>query len=394
MSKGKDQDLKDLQEALTLTLHALLLPPPPPTSPSSSSSSSSSSPPLPPSTLSSDFLSLLHLLKSHTTTLSLSLGKPPPTPHAALPSLLKISTDFQRVQFLVSSLSLTSHVLLVKEWGWCRDELKEALVALVKGFQTDLFGSKEGVNGRKGGWEKEYLGRVGQVYSVVERAVDKKNGLSKSEREAIGKKWRSEGEGLVDGEREAKEIVEEEDDEDSEGEDENEEEEEEEDDGWEGLMGGKSIKKSSEEKQVVKKLSPLLRLPHLLHSHLLTHHLPQPTSLAHLHSLLPLSTALLSAQDDLVSSLYASPFPAPAELQELVDELVEAMRGLKRAVQVELEGRKEEDGVEKVEKRLRWLVVWEAMVEKVGREVKEGLDAFGTGTGTEELEEKVGGLKV
>lgn len=147
--------------------------------------------------------------------------------------------------------------MLVKEWGWCRDELKEALVALVKGFQTDLFGSKEGVKRR----EKEYLGRVGQVYSVVERAVDKTNGLSKSEREAVGKKWRSEGEGLVDGEREAKEIVEEEDDEDSEGEDENEEEEEEEDDGWEGLMGGKSIKKSSEEKQVVKKVrlsSPLL----------------------------------------------------------------------------------------------------------------------------------------
>lgn len=127
-------------------------------------------------------------------------------------------------------------------------------MGLVRGFESDVFGVKEG---RKVGWEKEYLGRVGVVYSVVERAVGVggKGGLSKSEREAIGKKWRSEGEGLGDGEREAREIVEEESDDGEGSDEENDEEEEEEDDGWEGLMGGKSVKKTAGEKEVVKKVS-------------------------------------------------------------------------------------------------------------------------------------------
>lgn len=66
---------------------------------------------------------------------------------------------------------------------------------------------------------------------------------------------------------------------------------------------------------------------------------------------------------------------------------MQAERGLVKAVAEELERRREEE--EGVEKRLKWLGVFEGMVGKVAGEVKGALDEFGTG-----LEKELEGLKV
>lgn len=349
-------------------------------------------PPTPLPTLASDFQSLLHLLKSHTTSLSLALGKRPITPHAALPYLKKLSVDFGRLQFLVHAVVAAERVegnggelvSLQREWSWARDDVRDGLVGLLEGFQRDVTPTAEG---ETPGGEKEYLHRVGVVYEAVDRGL---KGLSWTGLDAVRKRWRTDGEALADGEEEAREMLKEEEDE----EEEEENEEDGDEDGWQGLMGGKSAKLTKEEKDRIQKVSsrsslslspssanhaqgdlyllpprtklvPLLRLPYLLHAHLLKHHLTPAVPLSHLSSLLPLSTTLLLNQDELVSNLDSSD-------EMPIDELALRVSGAARKLKAEVarwmdedskkgENEEEEDGRAK---RRKWLDVWETQMIK------------------------------
>lgn len=210
-------------------------------------------PPTPLPTLASDFQSLLHLLKSHTTSLSLALGKRPITPHAALPYLKKLSVDFGRLQFLVHAVVAAERVegsggelvSLQREWSWACDDVRNGLVGLLEGFQRDVTPTAEG---ETPGGGKEYLHRVGVVYEAVDRGL---KGLSWTGLDAVRKRWRTDGEALADGEEEAREMLKEEEDE----EEEEENEEDGDEDGWQGLMGGKSAKLTKEEKDRIQKVS-------------------------------------------------------------------------------------------------------------------------------------------
>lgn len=224
------------------------------------STSSSAIVPIP--TLYADLRSLLTLIKSHTTSLSLALGKLPATPHAALPYLSKLSTDVSKLVFVVSSLGSSAEdedvSILAKEWGWCRDEIQEALTALLKGFAADAGQDAMGGDG------KAYLMRVGSVYSAVDRALSPRasEGLSGDLLAAARKKWRSDGEGLKDGEKEAKEMLEEgsDDELDAEGgQTEDHDDDDDDDDGWAGLMGESSKRKHTpEDRERIAKVHPSL----------------------------------------------------------------------------------------------------------------------------------------
>jgi hypothetical protein len=247
--------------------------------------------PSPVSALHSDLRSLLTLLKSHVTSLALAIGKPPITPHAALPYLTKIGSDWRKVSYIIDcclSPTLARETerdgegeeelgALGKEWGWVRDEVGEGLVGLLNDFKESIFPSfassapTTNLNARQASRQKAdqsrgYLIRVGVIYAPIERALlENGSGLSRDGREAIRKKWVVDGEGLRDGVEEVGDLLAEggegsggQESED-EGEGDGDGDDDESDDGWGGLMddvdgGGKRVKLSSEDKEMVKKV--------------------------------------------------------------------------------------------------------------------------------------------
>lgn len=225
--------------ALQTTLHTLASPLQP-TAPSDKPAPTTAA-------LHQTYLSLIQLLKSHSTTLALALGKAPPTPHAALPSLGKIAEDWKRLEYVVSCVEEGQ---LKKEWSWARDELKEALTSSIEGFTEMIF---------EGGTlpRDNYLQRTGVVYGVVDRTVKT---LSKTALESIKKRWTIDFEGLQDGEAEAKDMLE------NDGGDESEEDGEEGDgndseDDWAKLLGESGKKPTPAERQLIKSVRTFLSKP-------------------------------------------------------------------------------------------------------------------------------------
>lgn len=217
--------------------------------------------------LHSTFLSLAQLLKSHTTTLSLALGKQPPTPHAALPYLAKIGDDWKRLAFVVRSCDERQPTSeLRKEWSWAQDELRDALAGLLETFVDRLFPSAGASSSSPAAAvdNEKYLQKTGVVYGVVDRAV---RGLSRTPLDSIAKRWENDADGLRDGEVEAREMVEDDDEDDGDGEDSDGDDGANDDgadgasddgseDDWAKLLGEAGAKPTAAERDVIRSVRP------------------------------------------------------------------------------------------------------------------------------------------
>ncbi|CDZ96475.1 hypothetical protein [Phaffia rhodozyma] len=339
-------------------------------------------------TLHQDLLSLLALLKSHTTSLALAIGKTPPTPYAALSSLNKLTTDWTKVCWLLDqvgnddngtgSRSAFGPSELEKEWKSAMDDVQLALQASIRGYQFRMFPSSsdraaesEKENAAQLGGQADYLIDVRAVFSAIDTAT---RSLSASEIQSLVKTWKIHGDQLKDGELELREIIESIDADrlsgDEGSEDEDDDDDDDNDDDWGGLMGDLSLGKkstetpmTSQERDRINLILPLLRFPSLLHTNILKTHLLPTLSADSLSSLPALSKSLLTAQDTLVSALY-SPQTLP-DIQSSIACLEKTCLDLSACVRADLQGLAKEE----IDKKAGWLDVWDKQVKRISKEL-------------------------
>jgi hypothetical protein len=162
----------------------------------------------------------------------------------------------------------------------------------------------------------EYI-RTGAVHDLIDKARGE-NGVSKNNMDAVRKKWAQDWESLDDGLREVSQMIEEEETNGSE------EENELVEDGWDELGLDSRKKMNKEELERTKTVHTILRLTTLLHKRisldLLSSPSPKLPDLA-LDSFSLQSSALLSASDELISTLYAPQDPSVTanELSSFLD---------------------------------------------------------------------------
>lgn len=164
--------------------------------------------------LHADFISIASLIHSHTTRLSLALGKQPPTIPAAIATLKTLSDQINSLASCALAFHDDQHgKTLSKEVRWSAEEIVETYSTLVKGF-VQLPTSTA------------YLQRTGAAHA----ACDKAKSIPKTNSEAVNKRIKNNSEALEDAISELEELIE--GDDDSEAED----GEDEDDGGW-GELG-------------------------------------------------------------------------------------------------------------------------------------------------------------
>ena len=230
-------------------------------------------------------------LKKHSTALALALGKKPATAHAALPSLGELAEEWKRVLWVVREVEgggagggeadrPKGSSALAREWRWWADALGEGLAGLVRAFleDADLFplavdcaspaAPPPPANPGSSAQQPPYLAKIGTIFALVDSLAARPGStgsLSRSTDEAVRKRWTSDGEGLRDGEREAREMAEddasdsEDDDDDDEGGAPSEAESE---DDWARLLGEAAGKKpTAAERELIKAVHPFPSSP-------------------------------------------------------------------------------------------------------------------------------------
>jgi hypothetical protein len=166
-----------------------------------------------------------------------SLGKPPPSYPIALVPIKDLTSQ---VEQLTSCVIAFPPGLLRKEAIWAAEATIQALEALVNHFETNCRQNKAG--------GQEYLAKTGAVYDAALKAEQ----LSKSEVDAVVKRWEANAEALEDSLGEVKKIMEEKGEVDPENSI---------DDGWDELGDGFGDKLSAEEMDRVKKVYSLILSP-------------------------------------------------------------------------------------------------------------------------------------
>ncbi|SJL00391.1 uncharacterized protein ARMOST_03704 [Armillaria ostoyae] len=258
-----------------------------------------------------DFLSLLLLIYGSTTKLSLAMKPKAPTYSAALSSLKDISDHISALAHCTNMLLPEIHgATLVQEFNnICIDVTKsvKSLLAIFDASETRALESGD-----------EYLVKTGEIHHLIDKARSSSgDGLSVDNLSAVRKKWHQDSGPLDDGLKELNDMIE------YGGEDD-------EDDEWDELGLG-SVKCADEKelertKQVTLsiivlynlteniKVHTIIRLSTLLHRRILRDFLsPSPSSalpISDLDKLVPCSSALLSASDDLISSFYPPQDPS------------------------------------------------------------------------------------
>ncbi|KAJ7721695.1 hypothetical protein B0H14DRAFT_586330 [Mycena olivaceomarginata] len=152
--------------------------------------------------------------------------------------------------------------------------------------------------------------RTATVHSVLDRA----RACSSNNLLAVRKRWSEDAASLDDGFREVAEMVEEAESTEEDGEDGDEEF----DDGWGDIGIGKSQKMNADELDRTKKVHGILRLAQLLHKRVLRDILStsqEAPKNSILDALSSLSHELLSASDELVSTLYTPQVPKKMETE-------------------------------------------------------------------------------
>ncbi|KDQ60824.1 hypothetical protein JAAARDRAFT_708980 [Jaapia argillacea MUCL 33604] len=294
-----------LSESCSIALAVLASPPPPPP------------PPFPPTaTLHTDLLALLSHISHSTTKLALLLNPSSPSPSASLPVLSDLSNYLNSLTSCALSFNPTFHGATLRAEVVARvNEVVGSVRALIQTYlniaQRDsrIPGTVRSEDG-----QEEYLRRTGTVYALVDAAKEPSpKGLSRSNAEAVKRKWDEDRDTVQDGLKEVAEMI------TDTGEDDDDE------DGWDELGLGSNEKPSPEELERTKKIHTLLKLTTLLHTRTSTLLSSPPPSLP-LDSLPPLSTSYLTSSDDLISTLYIPQHPP--SISTAVQELVSRVREL------------------------------------------------------------------
>ncbi|KAF7363445.1 hypothetical protein MSAN_01000300 [Mycena sanguinolenta] len=256
-----------------------------------------------------DLVSLTSLLYAATTKLSLALKPSSPTYSASLTPLKDLADNLAAL-FHCSNLFIPeAHgATLVREVQTLVRDAIESIKALVQTFlDIETSGSRQG-SGQAG---DEYMVRTATVHNVLASART----LSANNLRAVRKRWSEDAASLDDGFRETADMIEEaestEDDDVDDG--------EELDDGWGDIGIVKGEKMIPDELNRTKKVHGLLRLAQLLHTRILGDILATSQKAPNnsvLDSLSSLSHELLSASDELVSTLYT-----PQDLDRVKAEL-------------------------------------------------------------------------
>ncbi|KAJ7449809.1 hypothetical protein FB451DRAFT_1052648 [Mycena latifolia] len=294
-----DQQKPQALLLLTLVLQtcntALHSPPPPPS-------------PQPLDVLRKDLVSLLSLLYAATTKLSLALKPSQPTYSAAL-APLKDLADHVSALFHCAGLFVpdTHGATLVQEIASLVKDAIESIRSLAQTFLEIEASDSRQSSGQAG---DEYMVRTATVHSLLDRA----RALSANNLLAVRKRWTEDAASLKDGFREVADMVE-----DAESSDNTEDSDDAMfDDGWGEIGIGKSQKMDSDELERTKKVHGILRLAQLLHKRILADILSisqEPPNNSTLDTLSSLSHMLLSASDELVSTLYTPQDPSNIETE-------------------------------------------------------------------------------
>lgn len=177
-------------------------------------SSSSSTQPVPslPEGLADILIALLQTIRHTTTALALSF-KPPITVPAAIQQLDKIADEYARTTSCVVGAAFHgTYSVLVDEWR----EGVESIGTEIQRLLAILDDSRKTGPKNGNGVENPYLAHTGMVWA----AIDRMKGLSKTENQAVIKRWEGQKETVKDAWTEFKEFLE-----DQEGDDDKEDEE-------------------------------------------------------------------------------------------------------------------------------------------------------------------------
>ncbi|KAG1827291.1 uncharacterized protein BJ212DRAFT_1311346 [Suillus subaureus] len=272
-----------------------------------------------------DLDSLLSLIYNSSTKLALVLKPSSPTYSASLPVIVDLTKYTSGIAHCIHLLNPDLHgATLIKELQHEMTSIFEALRAVV---QTFLNLAARGPSiARNGSAGEEYLVRTGTLHDLITKARGP-NGIPKDNISAIRRRWKQDREALEDSLREVSEMID-----GVEG-----SENDDVDDGWDELgLGDTGAKMDEDELARAKNVHSVLRLTTLLHKRIfldLLSSTPTPllSSLA-LDALLLQSHALLSASDELVSSLYIPQNPATIRKESLA--LLDIINGLQLQLRI------------------------------------------------------------
>ncbi|WWC92785.1 uncharacterized protein L201_007744 [Kwoniella dendrophila CBS 6074] len=290
--------LKECQKTILVSLKAL-------TNQNDQSTSSSALPPA----LGDVVGQLLNQLRQAITALGLSFN-PPITIDAAIQQLEKISEYIGKLISCVLLASTTSTTLLAEEWKFGITRIIEELNKHIQILQ----------NIEKDGEGDQYLSSTGMVWESIDNLL---NDLSKDEKMALKRIWKSHQSTVKDAWEEFKEILERKTEENG-----NEKDGEQNNDGdldneWDELdLGGEEL--SEEERMRAEAAKPLLALHQILHSTI-------PKFMDQLDQedyrvILNISTDFVDAYDNAVSSMH--PEQDESEIEEAISEIEEVSRKL------------------------------------------------------------------
>ncbi|KAJ7774611.1 Grap2 and cyclin-D-interacting-domain-containing protein [Mycena maculata] len=253
-----------------------------------------------------DLISLLSLLYAATTKVSLALKPSSPTYSASLSPLKDLADHVSALFHCANHFVPDTHgATLVQEVTSLVKDAIDSIRALVQKFLEIEANDSRQDSGQAG---DEYMVRTAAVHTVIDRA----RRLSANNLLAVRKRWSEDAASLDDGFREVAEMVEETESADDVADDAMF------DDGWDEIGIGKSQKMVPEELDRTKKVHGILRLMQLLHKRILRDILStsnEPSSNTALDRLSSLSHTLLSASDELVSTLYTPQDPQNIETE-------------------------------------------------------------------------------
>lgn len=261
-------------------------------------------------TLRTDFISLLSIIHSAVTKVALSLKPTSPQHKASLVPLRDLTNNVAALVHSIRLMRQKQGLTVMKEYESVAKNVISAIRSLVQSLLSPPVDQSLST--------KEYLVRTGEVHEIIDR-VRKAGGLSLSNRDAVQKIWLQDHDSLQDGAEEIKEMCK------SAGSN-TENEDEDGDafyDGWEELGVDSNRKLSPDELDRAEKVclslpflqtsyvfqvEALVKVTLLLHKRIINDVLSsksQGQDDLSLNKLAILSGSLLTASDDLISSMYS-----------------------------------------------------------------------------------------
>ncbi|KAH9484280.1 hypothetical protein JR316_0003761 [Psilocybe cubensis] len=238
------------------------------------------------SILRTDFLSLLSIIYAATTKVALSLKPSEPHHKASLVPLRDLANNVAALVHSIRLMRLQEGSTIMAEY----EKVAKSVIISVKGLAEALLQADP----------KAYLVRTGEIHELIDFAR-KAGGLSQNNFEAVRRLWLQEHDSLVDGYEEIQEICK------KDSEDGNEDGEDALEDGWEEFGISSDKKLSPVEFERAEKVQAIVKLVILLHKRISRDTLSADgvkNDNSTLDKLSSLSNRLLTASDDLISSMY------------------------------------------------------------------------------------------